>query len=208
MMIVETLLGFNRNQGELIALRLRFEDGFRTYESIKAVLFHELAHNRWSEHDHNFHAFNRQLTAEAKQFDWTQSQGMTSLPLAFSLISDNSMNVTFSILIHIIIVYRAHNWRSSNIPSIRWSKLCPRTVSIKRSYLRRALRRCAQSGKSCKNGIRSRCTETIGSRARDCGLVWGCSSRQWRKNEEQRNNSKTRRRWYHRNRRKKAQAKH
>ncbi len=106
-----------------------------------------------------------------------------------------------------IILYRAHSWRSSNILSIRSSKSCPRTVSIKRSYLRRALRRCAQSGKSCENGIRSRCTETIRSRARDCGLVWGCSSRQWRKNKEQRN-SKTRRRWYHRNRRKKAQAKH
>lgn len=68
-------LGYNQNKGQLIALRLRFEDGFRAYSSIRDVLYHELAHNVWSEHDDNFHRFNRQLQRESAQLDWTQGEG-------------------------------------------------------------------------------------------------------------------------------------
>lgn len=41
-----SILGFNRNKGEVIALRLRTDDlcGFRTFDSIRRVMLHELAH--------------------------------------------------------------------------------------------------------------------------------------------------------------------
>jgi hypothetical protein len=43
----KTILGYNRNAGQLIALRLRTDDlsGFRSYDSIRKVLLHELTHN-------------------------------------------------------------------------------------------------------------------------------------------------------------------
>ncbi|ORZ23831.1 WLM domain-domain-containing protein [Lobosporangium transversale] len=73
----KTLLGYNRNKGELIALRLRTDDleGFRHYDAIRKVLLHELAHNVWTEHDDNFHALNRQLNKEVQQLDWTANGG-------------------------------------------------------------------------------------------------------------------------------------
>lgn len=42
-----SILGYNRNAGQLIALRLRTDDlsGFRHYDSIRKVLLHELTHN-------------------------------------------------------------------------------------------------------------------------------------------------------------------
>ncbi|KAI1316952.1 hypothetical protein EDD11_009196 [Mortierella claussenii] len=73
----KTILGYNRNKGELIALRLRTDDleGFRHYDAVRKVLLHELAHNVWSEHDENFHALNRQLNKEVQQLDWTANGG-------------------------------------------------------------------------------------------------------------------------------------
>ncbi|KAF9423603.1 hypothetical protein BGZ94_008251 [Podila epigama] len=73
----KTILGYNRNKGELIALRLRTDDleGFRHYDAVRKVLLHELAHNVWSEHDDNFHALNRQLNKEVQQLDWTAQGG-------------------------------------------------------------------------------------------------------------------------------------
>ncbi|KAG0057492.1 hypothetical protein BGZ89_001847 [Linnemannia elongata] len=73
----KTILGYNRNKGELIALRLRTDDleGFRHYDAVRKVLLHELAHNVWSEHDDNFHALNRQLNKEVQQLDWTAQNG-------------------------------------------------------------------------------------------------------------------------------------
>ncbi|KAF9928421.1 hypothetical protein FBU30_002379 [Linnemannia zychae] len=73
----KTILGYNRNKGELIALRLRTDDleGFRHYDAVRKVLLHELAHNVWSEHDDNFHALNRQLNKEVQQLDWTANGG-------------------------------------------------------------------------------------------------------------------------------------
>ncbi|KAJ4799528.1 Ubiquitin and WLM domain-containing metalloprotease [Rhynchospora pubera] len=73
------ILGFNKNKGEEISLRLRTDDlkGFRKYEVIKKTLIHELAHMVHSEHDANFFALNKQLTEEAASLDWTRSKGHT-----------------------------------------------------------------------------------------------------------------------------------
>jgi hypothetical protein len=50
------VLGFNKNNGMEIHLRLRTDDwcGLRRYESIRRVLMHELAHNVISEHNAEF----------------------------------------------------------------------------------------------------------------------------------------------------------
>ncbi|CAH8370284.1 unnamed protein product [Eruca vesicaria subsp. sativa] len=73
------LLGFNKNQGEEISLRLRTDDlkGFRKYQSIKKTLLHELAHMVYTEHDQDFYALDRQLNKEAESLDWTKSRGHT-----------------------------------------------------------------------------------------------------------------------------------
>ncbi|KAI3465599.1 hypothetical protein Pfo_022262 [Paulownia fortunei] len=73
------ILGFNKNHGEEISLRLRTDDlkGFRKYESIKKTLLHELAHMVFSEHDSNFYALDTQLNKEAATLDWTKSSGHT-----------------------------------------------------------------------------------------------------------------------------------
>ncbi|KAK9226108.1 hypothetical protein WN943_011155 [Citrus x changshan-huyou] len=71
------VLGFNKNHGEEISLRLRTDDlkGFRKYESIKKTLLHELAHMVYSEHDANFYGLDKQLNQEAVALDWTKSRG-------------------------------------------------------------------------------------------------------------------------------------
>ncbi|KAH7689234.1 Protein involved in sister chromatid separation and/or segregation protein [Dioscorea alata] len=73
------ILGFNKNHGEEISLRLRTDDlkGFRKYDSIKKTLLHELAHMVYSEHDANFYALDKQLNQEAESLDWTKSKGHT-----------------------------------------------------------------------------------------------------------------------------------
>ncbi|OIS97187.1 PREDICTED: uncharacterized protein LOC109234488 isoform X1 [Nicotiana attenuata] len=73
------MLGFNKNHGEEISLRLRTDDlkGFRKYDSIKKTLLHELAHMVHSEHDANFYALDKQLNEEAAKLDWTKSRGHT-----------------------------------------------------------------------------------------------------------------------------------
>lgn len=73
------ILGFNKNHGEEISLRLRTDDlkGFRKYESIKKTLLHELAHMVYSEHDANFFALDKQLNQEAVSLDWTKSRSHT-----------------------------------------------------------------------------------------------------------------------------------
>ncbi|KAL7000004.1 hypothetical protein U1Q18_001154 [Sarracenia purpurea var. burkii] len=73
------ILGFNKNHGEEISLRLRTDDlkGFRKYESIKKTLLHELAHMVYSEHDQNFYALDKQLNEEASTLDWTKSKSHT-----------------------------------------------------------------------------------------------------------------------------------
>ncbi|KAJ3045487.1 hypothetical protein HDV00_009141 [Rhizophlyctis rosea] len=61
-----TILGYNQNKGQLIALRLRTDDldGFRHFDSIRKVLLHELSHMVHSEHDAKFHQLNRELNKE------------------------------------------------------------------------------------------------------------------------------------------------
>ncbi|KAK8674262.1 hypothetical protein V6N13_112556 [Hibiscus sabdariffa] len=83
------ILGFNKNHGEEISLRLRTDDlkGFRKYESIKKTLLHELAHMVFSEHDSNFYALDKQLNEEAASLDWTKSRAHT---LSGIRHSDNS----------------------------------------------------------------------------------------------------------------------
>lgn len=80
------LLGLNKNQGEEISLRLRTDDlkGFRKYQSIKKTLLHELAHMRYSEHDANFYALDKQLNHEAATLDWTKSKSHTLTGRKFS----------------------------------------------------------------------------------------------------------------------------
>ena len=60
------ILGFNRNKGQEIAIRIRTDalDGFRHYNTIRKVVLHELTHMVHSDHDENFHALNRQLNKE------------------------------------------------------------------------------------------------------------------------------------------------
>ena len=66
------ILGLNRNKGQEILLRLRTDDlkGFRKILSIRKVLFHELAHNVYSEHDSNFFQLNRIIEKECNELDW------------------------------------------------------------------------------------------------------------------------------------------
>ncbi|KAH0436138.1 hypothetical protein IEQ34_026458 [Dendrobium chrysotoxum] len=73
------VLGFNKNHGEEISLRLRTDDlkGFRKYESIKKTLLHELAHMVHSEHDAKFLALEKQLNEEAASLDWSKTRSQT-----------------------------------------------------------------------------------------------------------------------------------
>lgn len=63
------LLGLNRNAGEVIELRLRTDayDGYRAYNTIRATLCHELAHNVHGPHDRKFwdlcHQIEREVAA-------------------------------------------------------------------------------------------------------------------------------------------------
>jgi len=57
-------LGYNMNKGVEIALRLRFDDGFRSYQSLIDVMLHELTHMEISPHDNTFYALYRQLHKE------------------------------------------------------------------------------------------------------------------------------------------------
>eukprot|EP00941_MAST-03F_sp_MAST-3F-sp1_P004471 g4471.t1 len=71
------LMGLNVNKGQEIKLRLRTDDmkGFRKYESIKAVLFHELCHNEIGPHNDAFHRLNREIIKQARQLDWSSAKG-------------------------------------------------------------------------------------------------------------------------------------
>jgi len=65
-------LGLNRNQGEVIELRLRTDayDGYRDYKTIRNTLCHELAHNVWGPHDRNFWELCKQIEREVARDDW------------------------------------------------------------------------------------------------------------------------------------------
>ncbi|KAJ4369587.1 hypothetical protein N0V83_005349 [Neocucurbitaria cava] len=65
-------LGLNRNQGEVIELRLRTDayDGYCDYKTIRKTLCHELAHNVWGPHDRNFWELCKQIEREVLRDDW------------------------------------------------------------------------------------------------------------------------------------------
>ncbi|KAF7898947.1 uncharacterized protein EAF01_008160 [Botrytis porri] len=65
-------LGLNRNQGEVIELRLRTDayDGYRDYKTIRRTLCHELAHNVWGPHDRNFWNLCKEIEKEVEGNDW------------------------------------------------------------------------------------------------------------------------------------------
>ena len=71
------VMGLNRNKGQQILLRIRTDDlkGFRKILSIREVLYHELAHNVYSEHDSDFFQLMRQIKKECIEMDWTRGNG-------------------------------------------------------------------------------------------------------------------------------------
>jgi hypothetical protein len=66
------ILGLNRNQGEVIELRLRTDayDGYRSYKVIRNTLCHELAHNVHGPHDRQFWDLCHQIEREVAKADW------------------------------------------------------------------------------------------------------------------------------------------
>ena len=66
------ILGLNRNQGEVIELRLRTDahDGYRDYKTIRKTLCHELAHNVHGPHDRLFWDLCRQIERDVDAADW------------------------------------------------------------------------------------------------------------------------------------------
>ncbi|SPO03505.1 related to WSS1 Protein involved in sister chromatid separation and segregation [Cephalotrichum gorgonifer] len=67
------LLGLNRNQGEVIELRLRTDahDGYRDYRTVRKTLCHELAHNVHGPHDRKFWDLCRQIERDVDAADWS-----------------------------------------------------------------------------------------------------------------------------------------
>ncbi|KAJ3212900.1 hypothetical protein HDU67_003517 [Dinochytrium kinnereticum] len=76
----KTILGYNMNKGQTIALRLRTDelDGFRHYPSIRQVLLHELAHMIHTGHGNDFHALNRLLNKECNSYSEGHTVGQSS----------------------------------------------------------------------------------------------------------------------------------
>jgi hypothetical protein len=74
------VMGLNKNKGQQILLRIRTDDlnGFRKILNIRKVLYHELAHNVFSEHDGDFFQLNRQVERECTALDWTGGAGLSS----------------------------------------------------------------------------------------------------------------------------------
>ncbi|KAK2601869.1 hypothetical protein QQS21_004555 [Conoideocrella luteorostrata] len=72
------ILGLNRNQGEVIELRLRTDahDGYRDYKTIRNTLCHELAHNVHGPHDRQFWDLCHQIERDVHAADW-KSNGHT-----------------------------------------------------------------------------------------------------------------------------------
>ncbi|PTB72124.1 WLM-domain-containing protein, partial [Trichoderma longibrachiatum ATCC 18648] len=68
-------LGLNRNQGEVIELRLRTDahDGYRDYKTIRKTLCHELTHNVHGPHDRQFWDLCHQIEREVDAADWKSS---------------------------------------------------------------------------------------------------------------------------------------
>jgi hypothetical protein len=71
------LLGYNQNAGEMIVLRLRTDNtkGFRPYHDLINTLIHEMTHNVWGPHDHNFWKLFGELKAQYMRFHRFWSHG-------------------------------------------------------------------------------------------------------------------------------------
>lgn len=71
------LLGYNQNFGGMIVLRLRTDTlkGFRPYHDLINTLIHELTHNVWGLHDHNFWKLFGELKAQYMKFHRFWSHG-------------------------------------------------------------------------------------------------------------------------------------
>ncbi len=71
------LLGYNQNYGGMIVLRLRTDTlkGFRPYHDLINTLIHELTHNVWGPHDHNFWKLFGELKAQYMRFHRFWSHG-------------------------------------------------------------------------------------------------------------------------------------
>lgn len=69
------ILGLNRNNGQVIELRLRTDayDGYRDYKTIRKTLCHELAHNIHSDHDRQFWDLTHQIEKEVARADYSSS---------------------------------------------------------------------------------------------------------------------------------------
>ncbi|KAI6248708.1 hypothetical protein HI914_02280 [Erysiphe necator] len=65
-------LGLNRNQGEIIELRLRTDayDGYRDYKTIRKTLCHELTHNVYGPHNQDFWDLCKKIEKEVEASDW------------------------------------------------------------------------------------------------------------------------------------------
>lgn len=65
-------LGLNRNQGEIIELRLRTDayDGYRDYKTIRRTLCHELTHNVYGPHNRDFWDLCKRIEKEVETADW------------------------------------------------------------------------------------------------------------------------------------------
>jgi len=74
------VMGFNKNAGQEIHLRLRTDDwqGMRTYTSVVPVLLHELTHNVHSDHGEDFKALNSQLGREYRAFMAAREAGRST----------------------------------------------------------------------------------------------------------------------------------
>merc|ERR1712187_93176 len=71
------LLGYNMNNGDMIVLKLRTDTlkGFRPYHDLINTLVHELTHNVWGPHDHNFWKLFGELKAQYMRFHRFWSHG-------------------------------------------------------------------------------------------------------------------------------------
>ncbi|POS85887.1 hypothetical protein EPUL_002511 [Erysiphe pulchra] len=69
---ISRTLGLNRNQGEIIELRLRTDayDGYRDYKTIRRTLCHELTHNVYGPHNRDFWDLCKQIEKEVETADW------------------------------------------------------------------------------------------------------------------------------------------
>mmetsp|Transcript_28966 Transcript_28966/g.55463 ORF Transcript_28966/g.55463 Transcript_28966/m.55463 type:complete len:781 (+) Transcript_28966:105-2447(+) len=90
------VLGYNKNKGEEISLRLRTDDmkGFRKYSVILKTVLHELAHMVHSDHDNDFKALDSQLNKEYVQLNWAMAEKHTASGAGPALEYDHSAELT------------------------------------------------------------------------------------------------------------------